>query len=505
MRSVPRSQVALGNALVGEALLHNSWGMRRKLLLTAFSLAFSASLHAATLQDLVNAAKPGDIVHVPSGIHRETVTLNVPITLLGEPGSEIRGSDVWTQWRIAGKIWESTHTVPEFYHYGYGDQQSKWPEQVFANDKELHQVEANPGPGEFSLDGQRHILLGQSPEGAVVEVTMRQTWIVINADNVTIRGLTMKHCASDAQANAAIAFHKHSGGTVDACVLSDTHGCVVSLGSGKGNKLLKSEIFNGGQTGVHSGDGGSDDLISGNRIHDNDRSGFDAGWDGGGLKFCNSTNTIFEKNEIWNNRGPGLWCDVDCSNITIRNNRIHGNGAAGIHFEISRGAHIIGNIVWDNGRSFTEWGWGAGILLSSSRECEVASNLVAWNPDGISVVSADRGQERWNQVVGNSVHDNTVIGTDADPCDPKHNNIYTLAFLQDWKGIMAARTSHNHADNNQVYLPGPDRSGRFAFVEVMPTLEAFNKSPGAKGTKYITQDQAQVLLKVANVPLEPVK
>jgi len=107
----------------------------------------------------------------------------------------------------------------------------------------------------------------------------------------------------------------------------------------------------------------------------------------------------------------------------------------------------------DNGLLFSEWGWGAGILLSSSRDSEIASNLVAWNRDGISVISANRGEVRWNQVVNDDVHDNVIIGTDTDPKDPNHNNIYTLAFLQDWKGIMADPASNNHSENNQIYLP----------------------------------------------------
>ena len=474
-----------------------------RFLFAIFVLASSLYLRGGTIQELVNAAKPGGTVLVPSGIYRETITLNAPITLIGQPGAEIRGSDVWTKWEASGKAWKSALTLPEFYHYGYGGQQSKWPEQVFVNDKESHHVASDPGPGEFSLDAQRHVLLGQSPEGATVEVTTRQIWFAICADNVAIRGFRMKHAASDSQANAAIAFHKQSGGTIESCVLSDTHGCVVSLGSGKGNRLLNCEIFNGGQTGVHASDGTDGDVISGNRIHDNDRSDFDAGWDAGGIKIATTTNTVFENNEIWNNRGPGLWCDVDCGNITIRGNRIHHNGGAGIHYEISRGAHITGNVTWDNSRAFSEWGWGAGILLSSSRDCVIDSNIVAWNPDGISVISADRGETRWNQVVNNDVHDNVVIGTDTDPRDPNHNNIYTIAFLQDWKGIMSAPDSNNHAENNQIYLPGPDRGGRFAFVAGMPSLDAFNNSPGGKANRFITLDQAQAILQAAHLPLGP--
>jgi len=475
-----------------------------KYLLAIFVAAFAANLHGESIQQLVDAAKPGDTVRVPLGIHREIVTLKAPITLIGEQGSEIRGSDVWSQWKPTGKCWKSALTLPEFYHHGEGGQQSQWPEQVFIDETALHHVAADPGPGEFSLDSQRHVLLGQSPEGVTVEVSTRPGWFDLKTGGVTIRNLRMKYAASDAQANAGLTLNTQSGCVIDSCVMSDTHGCVVSLGSGKGNKLLNCEIFNGGETGVHAGSG-SDDLISGNRIHDNDKSDFDLGWEGGGIKVGAVTNTVFENNEIWNNRGPGLWCDCDCGNITIRGNRIHLNGGAGIHFEISRGAHITGNVVWNNGLLFSEWGWGAGILLSSSRDSEIASNLVAWNRDGISVISANRGEVRWNQVVNDDVHDNVIIGTDTDPKDPNHNNIYTLAFLQDWKGIMADPASNNHSENNQIYLPGPDRGGRFAFVAGMPSLDAFNNSPGGKANRYITQDEAQTLLKAANVPLEPEK
>ena len=470
-------------------------------LLPLLLLGFAVRLHAGTIQEMVDAAKPGDTMKVPMGIHRETVVIKTPLTLEGEPGSEIRGSDVWTQWESAGKVWKSNLTVPVFYHYGYGEEPSKWPEQVFIGDTELKQVFTEPKAGEFTLDAQRHILLGQSPEGSVIEVTTRQNWINFEADGITLRNLRMKHAASDAQANAALPMHKRSNCVIDTCILSDTHGCIVGLGNATGNKLLNSEVFNGGQTGVSAGEGSSHCVISGNRIHDNDRSSFDAGWDGGGIKVCWFTDSVVEKNEIWNNRGPGLWCDVDCANLIIRDNRMHHNGGPGIHYEISKTAHITGNVVWENGRHFSEWGWGAGILLSAARECEVDHNLVGWNRDGISVVSAERGREDWNQVVGNKVHDNIIIGTDADPSDPKHNNIYILAFLQDWKGILAAPGSNNIAENNRIYLPGPDRSGRFAFVQVMGSLEEFNASPGGKGNAYMTEAQAQDALKAKGVPL----
>ena len=67
-----------------------------KFLFSIFVFASCLDLRGETIQELVDAAKPGAIVQVPPGIYRETITLNAPITLVGEQGSEIRGSDVWT-------------------------------------------------------------------------------------------------------------------------------------------------------------------------------------------------------------------------------------------------------------------------------------------------------------------------------------------------------------------------------------------------------------------------
>ncbi|MEX2426103.1 MAG: hypothetical protein WD401_04990, partial [Thermomicrobiaceae bacterium] len=60
-----------------------------------------------SIQQMVDNAGSGATVRVPAGIYRETVTINKPITLIGEPGAEIRGSDVWTNWSGSGSNWIS--------------------------------------------------------------------------------------------------------------------------------------------------------------------------------------------------------------------------------------------------------------------------------------------------------------------------------------------------------------------------------------------------------------
>ena len=67
----------------------------------------------------------------------------------------------------------------------------------------------------------------------------------------------------------------------------------------------------------------------------------------------------------------------------------------------------MGNRLWENGWRFPAWGWGGGIVVSSSRNVEVFDNVVAWNPDGISIISQQRERSAFNDVRNISVHDNT--------------------------------------------------------------------------------------------------
>ena len=98
-----------------------------------------------SLQALVNAADPRTVVETAAGcVYREQVTINKPLTLKGGPGTEIRGSDVWTGWTNSGSYWVSKGSLPVF---PAGDvlcdpreintSRCKWPEQVFFEDNAL--------------------------------------------------------------------------------------------------------------------------------------------------------------------------------------------------------------------------------------------------------------------------------------------------------------------------------------------------------------------------------
>jgi hypothetical protein len=246
-------------------------------------------------------------------------------------------------------------------------------------------------------------------------------------------------------------------------------------------------------------------LFTGNRITGNNpRHEYSWGWEAGGGKACFTTNSTFSNNEADHNLGPGLWFDCNDSGITISGNRVHDNALNGIHWETGLSGSIVNNVVWNNDRTIASeygWGWGAGILLSSSANTEVSGNIVAWNGDGIVVLSQNRSDQPASGIVGNYVHDNDIFGTDAWP-DSSQN--YGLAWLQDWSGAMFASSSGNHASANAFWYAAPEGAARYAWAgRDYGGLASFAGTAGGSGSSYLSATQASAILDSAGVPLAP--
>jgi parallel beta-helix repeat protein len=334
-------------------------------------------------------------------IDRESITINRPLVLRGVSGSEIRGSDVWaTGWVPSGRFWVHGG-APAYTHAGVckpnTDGRCHWAEQVFFNGAPLRQVATNPTSGQFSIEGGR-VVLADDPKGATLEVTTRASWITVAANDVTIEGFVMRHAANAAQQGALLTDNHAVNVIVRGNTLSDAHGAVVR---GWGMELIGNDISRGGQLGVAGGG-----IVMGNRIHDNNTEEFDPGWGAGGLKSTALTGGFWESNSVYGNDGPGLWCDGGCTGVTISNNRVFNNSYQGILYELSSGGTIAGNAVWANGFSYSFFGGGSGIALSTSATTQVRGNVTAWNAAGIAVLNIDRGPQY--PIGGNSITDNVI-------------------------------------------------------------------------------------------------
>ncbi len=447
-----------------------------------------------SIQALVDAAAPGAVVRVPPGIYRETVTVTKPLTLLAEPGAEIRGSDVWTGWVRQGAFWTraGAPTLASGGECRDNGVRCRWANQVFLDGQPLRQVAARPGRGQFSLENGA-IVLADDPTGRLVEVTVRPYWVLGGADDVTIQGFTMKHAGNPAQ-SGALHTRGYSRWTIRGNTLSDSHGPAVSLVGGAGHRLLGNDISRSGQLGVHGSDQ-TNTLVQGNRIYANNTEGFEPGWEAGGLKMARTTRLTLDGNEVYANDGPGLWCDIGCTDTTFSRNRVYGNQRNGISAEISAGVRVYGNTVWGNGWGFAAWGFGAGILCQNCADAEIYDNVVAWNADGISVIEQNR--ELVNTVTNVWVRDNTVVAPDG---------AFALAWLSDYGPYPLFNAgSNNRGTRNRYWFAGSEAgTPRFAWAGPQLSLASFNATLGGSGGRYLSDAEKEQVLAANRIPAVPV-
>jgi parallel beta-helix repeat protein len=323
---------------------------------------------------------------------------------------------------------------------------------------------------------------------------------VIASDDVTIDGFEVTRTTNPAQ-DGAIRARGVDRLTVRNAHVHHTGGACISIEDGTGHQILASELAYCEQEGFHLSRV-TDTLLARNVIHHNNpNQAYGPGWEAGGGKAARVNGLTFDANESYANVGPGLWCDVDSRNVVFRNNRVHHNTRMGIFVEISNGALIEGNRVWENGWHFTGWGYGAGIVAASSRNVEIRNNIVAWNADGISVISQSRTLDGIQQFVTNVyVHGNDMmIAPQASDSSMSH----LLAWQQDWSGSMYSSGSNNRGASNRYWHAKPEPGLRFEWSDTYGRLSDFNNTPGESSGRYLTNAEKDTALSSVGIPVSP--
>ena len=167
-------------------------------------------------------------------------------------------------------------------------------------------------------------------------------------------------------------------------------GAGITLGSG--GRIIGSNIHHNGQIGV--GMVGTGVIFKGSELWANNVSGFDLKWEGGGIKIAESDGVTMADNHVHHNNGPGLWCDINCRNVTYEGNTVEYNQDAGIFHEISFKAVIRNNILRYNGLENYGWYWGADIQIAASEDVEVYGNIITTRNGGSAIVLIDQSRER---------------------------------------------------------------------------------------------------------------
>ncbi len=347
----------------------------------------------ASVQAAVDKAGPGAAFCLKNGIHRVQVVRPLDgQSFYGEGSTILNGSHLLTEFSRDGDYLVASGQTQHGQKHGECMSTApacNLPEAVFMDDAPLTQVPSKDAlkPGGFWFDyADNKIYLADDPTGHKVEATVAAFAFRSLASNVRIENLTIEKYAGPAQSGAVHAAGT-TGWTVKNSELRLNSGAAISVGNAI--KVLACDIHHNGETGV-SGEGDGI-LIENNRIWANNIYGFDFTWEAGGVKIATSDGVVLRGNHVYDNIGPGLWCDIGCRNVVYENNVVEGNHDAGIFHEISFNAVIRNNLASRNGMD-RGWFWRADILISASQDVEVYDNTLTVRPGSCGIMLIDQGR-----------------------------------------------------------------------------------------------------------------
>lgn len=479
-----------------------------------------------SLTALVGAAKPGGTVDLPDGCtYREGIELDKPLTLIGGPGVEVRGSDIFGEWeKTSSGAWRSEESVPELPRTEKtGDPDNSTlcmegvetcglPEQVFVNGEPLEQVEdsATPEAGQFALDAERHVLLGEDSASRPVEVTTCEFWVrgKEGAEGVTIRDIAFAHAANSPQQGALDNGGEAAGWHLIGGEYAHAAGTVVALGGAEDLSIERGNIHHGGMAGIHSNDGAL--TVTDTPVHHNNSERYNDSWAAAGIKATDSVSLTVESSRIYANLADGIWTDTAAEDVLIEGNRISRNLKAAAHIEITDGARVLNNVMWENNapRVDAEGSADAAIDVVASRTVEVADNLIASGDDGIVVLNPQRDNgrgatdPRFDEVTDVRVHDNTVLFPRTFSADESGQEHYALSWAEAYDGAdLTNPASANTGEGNRFYYPSPEgESPRFKWGDLSDSsLEEFSATPGGASSRYLSREEASRLLRGAGL------
>jgi len=379
----------------------------------------------------------------------------------GEAGAVLSGAQVLTGFSPSGQMWVTqTGAALGDSHPGQCDDKHpacQYPEDLFVDDLPLARTESREAvaPGKWYLDYSTHrVYLGGNPEGHRVEMSVVQHAFWGPARNVKIEGLTIEKFACPAQ-EGALDGKAGSNWVIENNLIRFNHGVGIRLGDGM--QVRNNKLLHNGQLGI--GGGGSNAIVDSNEIAFNNYAGFDYGWEAGGSKFAFTKNLVVRNNYAHDNRGPGLWTDIENENTFYEHNHTKSNQEAGILHEISYQAVIRDNLIEDDGFSAsgkTEPWYGAAIIVAGSSGVEVYGNTVRGCMNGIVGTQPHREASRRGTpylLCDLYVHDNTITQNQGIAAGIVSSAAFGSAVFDSW---------NNRFTNNQFHLANP-RAKYFAW------------------------------------------
>jgi len=280
-------------------------------------------------------------------------------------------------------------------------------------------------------------------------------------------------------AGAEVAFQAKtgSGGAADVRFIDlDVSGFAQGIWCWKGTQVIGGRYHDNTRNGIGCGLEGGGVLIDGVEV-DHNGSQADLGSGASGLKFAQGNGIVVRDSYIHDNLGNGVWCDVQCGDYTVIDNRIIHNYRKGVHYEKSGesdfngisfvgSAYIARNVVQGNG--WEEAGLAnAGIMAVSSKNILIEDNVLGDNNSvGIRVHQDDRlSGDKHGWFVSNVVIlDNRMNGDEIDGCNLRWCDLLA-ARVRTYASIRVAVADHAAPD------PHPEPSEQFLVHLLSPPAD----------------------------------
>ena len=371
------------------------------------------------LQSMVTSYPAGTTFLIKAGVHRMQYAIPKNYdTFIGESGAILDGAKQLTSISQSGSYWVAhVNVVYKTPRPGVCDSSHPacdHPEDLFIDSIPRTRVSSlsQVGPGKWYLDyNTGDVYMGDNPSGHNVEISLTPYAFTGSATGVKISQLLIEKYATPGDDGTVGGPASSMHGPHWAVEWNDirlNHGMGVRVGDN--TWVYHNLLHDNGQLGI--GGSGKNDVIQSNQVYSNNYAGYSYGWEAGGAKFASCYNLKIQYNNFHNNRGPGLWTDINTDSVLIEHNQTSNNLMAGIFIEISYNEIVRYNYVTYDGFSSlgTSIWWGAGILVNSSPGIQIYGNVVKYCMNAIGGVQGNRGTGPYGpHLIQNlSVQDNTI-------------------------------------------------------------------------------------------------